>query len=119
MSRAQRRDFSDRVLTQIDKDRRTAAQKARDASVVSDAKLATAKAIAIIGQADIVLHCEGVLAAVKDALCAHLDAEGAASTFGRFAHVSIYTGPIRRAAAEQAFANLTKAANDRDDDEPA
>jgi len=112
MSRTQRRDFSDRVLTQIDKDRRTAAQKARDAKVRADARMATAVAIAGISDAHIVLHCEGVLSAVKDALCARLDAEGAASTFGRFAHVSIYTGPIRRAAAEQAFASLTKAAND-------
>ncbi len=42
MSRPQRRDFSDRVLTQIDKDRRTAAQKARDAKVRADARMATA-----------------------------------------------------------------------------
>jgi hypothetical protein len=108
-----RKDFSDRVVTQIDKDRRTAAQKARDAKVTSDAKTSAMRAIAGVGEADVVLHCEGVLEAVKDALCAHLDKEGAASTFGRFAHVSIYTGPIRKAAAEQAFAKRTKAANDR------
>lgn len=117
MSHPQRRDFSDRVLTQIDKDRRTAAQKARDAKVTSDAKTDTTRAIAGIGETDIVLHCEGVLEAVKEALCAHLDKEGAASTFGRFAQVSIYTGPIRKAAAEQAFAKLTRADNDRGESE--
>jgi hypothetical protein len=112
-----RRDFSDHVVTKIDKDRRTAAQKARDAKVTSDAKTAAMRAIAGIGEADIVLHCEGVLEAVKDALCAHLDKEGAASTFGRFAQVAIYTGPIRKAAAEQAFAKLTRADNDRGTDD--
>lgn len=116
MSHPQRRDFSDRVLTQIDKDRRTAAQKARDAKITADAKEGAAKAIAGIGDAHVVLHCEGVLEAVKEALCARLDPEGAASTFGRFAQVAIYTGPIRKAAAEHAFAKLTKAANDRGQD---
>ena len=113
MTRPLRSDFSDRILTRIDKDRRTAAQKARDAKVTADAKTGAAKAIAGVGEADIVLHCEGVLEAVKEALCAHLDPEGAASTFGRFAQVAIYTGPIRKAAAEQAFSALTRAANDR------
>jgi len=108
-----RRDFSETVIAKIDKTKKTEAQKAREAKITADAKLAAQRAIAQAGTDDVVLHCEGVLLAVKDALCANLDPEGAASTFGRFAKVSIYTGPIRRAAAEQAFAKLTQADNDR------
>lgn len=114
MSRPQRRDFSDRILTQIDKDRRTAAQKARDAKVSSDARMATVAAIYRQPHADRIRYCEGVLDGLRDVLTAHADAALASSIIAAKA-----TQPIiamgAKGRAEQAFASLIKAANDGGD----
>ena len=42
-----RRDFSDSVISKIDKDRRSGAAKARDARVTSDARMATAVSLLV------------------------------------------------------------------------
>lgn len=104
-----RQDFSDRVIARVDKDRRSAADKARDARVTSDARMATMVSIATIPEAQVVRHCEGVLDAVREALTARLDPAGASSIIAAKAQQAIICGTTARARAEQLFA-----ANDGD-----
>lgn len=103
-----RRDFSDAVISKIDKDRRTGAAKARDARITSDARMATAVSLAKIAEPDKVRHCKGVLEAVREALTATLDHAGASSIIAAEAQQAIIAGPNARARAEQLFT----AAND-------
>lgn len=104
-----RRDFSETVISRIDKDRRSGAQKARDAQVITDARMSTMVSIMKIPANDTVRHCEGVLDAVRDALTAALDHAGASSIIAAKAQQAIISGPNARARAEQLFS----AANDR------
>ena len=99
-----RRDFSDAVISKIDKDRRSGAAKARDARVTSDARMATAVSILKIPAVDKVRHCKGVLEAVREALTATLDHAGASSIIAAEAQQAIIAGPNARARAEQLFA---------------
>ncbi len=104
-----RRDFSDAVISKIDKDRRSGATKARDARVTSDARMVTSVLLLKIPEPDKVRHCKGVLEAVREALTAALDHAGASSIIAAEAQQAILSGPNARARAEQLFTN---AAND-------
>lgn len=106
-----RRDFSDKVISEIDKDRRSGAQKARDRMVTQDAYLATTGSILRIPANDRARHCEGALDAIRDQLTALSDAAFASSTIAAKAYQPIYSIGAK-ARAEQAFDKLTTAAND-------
>ena len=111
-----RRDFSDHVATKIDKDRRTAAQKARDAKVTSDAKTDTMNAVLQMPPEDRVRYSEGVLDGLRAALTVHEDAALACSIIASKAHQPI-AELGSKGRAEQAFAKLTRADNDRGESE--
>lgn len=103
-----RRDFSERVISEIDKDRRSGAEKARDARVIADARLATFAAVLRMPADDRVRHCEGMLDGIREALTAHEDAALACSIIAAKAYQPIIAMGAK-ARAEQAFARLTVA----------
>lgn len=100
-----RRDFSESVIAQIDKDRRTGAAKARDAQVIAEARLGTFAAILRMPPSDRVRHCEGMLDGIREALTAELDHAGASSIIAAKAYQPIIAMGAK-ARAEQAFARL-------------
>lgn len=101
-----RRDFSEAVIAQVDKDRRTKAQKARDAKVSLSAYLSTRAAIKAVSETDRVRHCEGALDAIRAALTEHSDAALASSIIASKA-VQPIVAKGARARADQAFARLS------------
>lgn len=105
-----RRDFSERVISEIDKDRRSGATKARDAQVIADARLSTLAAILRLPADDRVRHCEGMLDGIREGLTIALDHAGASSIIAAKAYQPIIALGVK-ARAEQAFAKLTDAAN--------
>jgi predicted deacylase len=115
--RPRRSDFTDRVITQIDKDRRTAAQKARDAKVTADAYTAAQRRLLGVPDELLDLHADGELDAIRDVLTARRGAVPASSKLAAKAEQAIILGPNRRAIADQQLAKLTRADNDRGTDD--
>ncbi len=101
-----RRDFSERVIAEIDKDRRSGAAKARDAQVVAEARMATFAAVLRMPSDDRVRHCEGMLDGIREALTVSLDHAGASSIIAAKAYQPIIAMGAK-ARAEQAFSRLT------------
>jgi hypothetical protein len=108
-----KRDFSERVISQIDKDRRTTAQKSRDKQTRDDAYCAARSLLLSATDQGFELVGNGILDAVRDVWTARKDAAGASSAIASRAQQAILIGGTRRSAADQAFAKLYKApAND-------
>lgn len=107
-----RRDFSESVISRVDKDRRSGAQKARDALVTADAYRMTVAAILRLPADDRARHCEGALDAIRDQLTAIHDHAFASSTIAAKAYQPIIAMGAK-ARAEQAFDKLTGANDDR------
>lgn len=103
-----RRDFSDRIIAQVDKDRRSGVRKAHDARVIADGRLATVAAILRLPAEDRVRHCEGMLDGIREVLTSHADAALASSIIAAKA-VQPILAVTARARAEHAFARLSPA----------
>ncbi len=106
-----RRDPADPIISRIDKDRRSGAEKARDAKVTLRGYLSTRAAIKAVAETDRVRHCEGALDAIRAALTEQTDAALASSIIASKA-VQPIIAKGARARAEQAFSKLANPAND-------
>ena len=104
MSRpAHRRSPETAAIIAVDRDRRSAAQRARDRAVVDAARTSTLITIMAVPEPQRVLFMEGVLDTVRAQLTVCLDAAGASSIIAKRAQQAIITGPNARARAEQLF----------------
>ncbi|KQS55923.1 hypothetical protein ASG17_07685 [Brevundimonas sp. Leaf363] len=110
---AARRDFSDHVAARIDRDRQTAAQRARDEAVRRAAFERMRDHLLGAPDACLQLECEGALDAIKDVFTARRDGPGASSMIAARAYQPLISGPNARARAEQLF-DRASAANDGD-----
>lgn len=104
-----KRDFSERVISQIDKDRRTVAQKARDKQTRDAAYNAARSLLLSATDQGFELVGNGILDAVRDIWTARKDAASASSALASRAQQAILIGGTRKAAADQALAAANQA----------
>ena len=103
-----RRDFSDRVICQIDKDRRTDAQRRDDCRVTAEGRMTIANIILRQPANKRLSFMDGILHGVRDQMTVVLDAAGASSRIAAAAQQSIITGPNAKARADQVFNRFAK-----------
>jgi hypothetical protein len=99
-----RRDFSERVICRIDRDRRSDADKAQEARVTAEGRLATVAMILRLPDHQRLPFMDGILHGVRDQMTVCLDSAGASSRMAAAAQQAIIAGPNARARAEQVFA---------------